>query len=467
MPEKSRGGYLVKNTMLFAIGNMGTKLINFLLVPLYTYALSTTQFGVINTTTSICGIFIPVIMCNIGEAVRRYLLEKESDVHAIQTTEIIWFLFGIVVSGFMYVVLRQIPEMSVYAAEMSLYTLTNAFSAVALDYLRGKEKLQMFTLCGIMQTLMITLLNLIFIVKLGLGIKGYFWSYIIAYLLCGFIAFLAGGQLNDIRNMRFEKHLFSEMSKFSLMLVPNNIMWWITNSSDRLMVNYIVSASVNGVYSVAYKIPNIMSTMSTILMQAWQHSAIREIDSEDRVEYNNQMYRVYMAGVFVVGAGLLLINRPFIQIYVAPEYRSAWIYSPFLIVSTIFTTLSTFVGTSYYVEKDMKGNLNSAVVGAVSNTLLNLLLIPLAGALGAAIATCVSYVLVFVYRVKDTQKYLILDAYSPLFKKQVATIILMLAGSYITSLLGYVLMTVCFAWIIWLNREFVLEVASKIIKKVK
>lgn len=467
MSKDSRGGYLLKNTALFAIGNMGTKLINFLMVPLYTYALSTEQYGTINTAISICSIIIPIIMCNIGEAVRRYLLEKESDKYAIQTVELIWCGFGVIVSILMYVVFQLIPGWNVYALEMSLYTLTNAFSAVTLDYLRGKEKLQIYTACGILQTFLVAFLNVIFIVKLGFAVRGYFWSYIIAYALCSVIAFVAGDQLKDIKQSRFEKQLFKEMSKFSLTLVPNSLMWWITNSSDRLMVTYMISASVNGIYSVAYKIPTIMSTMSMILMQAWQHSAIRENDSADRVEYNNRMYAGYMAGVFVVGAGLLLINKPFMQLYVAPEYRGAWIYSPFLIVSSIFSTLGTFIGTSYYVEKDMKGNLCSATVGAVCNVCLNLTMIPLMGATGAALATCISYVIVFAYRAKDTQKYLPLNVYSSVFKKQVVIIFCMLLCSFVSNVWGYVLLTIGMIAILYFNKDFMVGVLSKVLKKVR
>lgn len=467
MSKDSRSGYLMKNTALFAIGNMGTKLINFLMVPLYTYALSTEQYGTINTAVSICSIIIPICMCNIGEAIRRYLLGKESDKHSIQTVELVWFFFGVVVSCLMFLILRLIPGWKNYALEMSLYTLTNAYVAVALDYLRGKEKLQIYTACGILQTFMIAVLNFIFIVKMGFGIRGYFWSYISAYTLCGTIAFVLGEQLQDMKKLRFDKQLFSEMSKFSLTLVPNSIMWWVTNSSDRLMVTYMVSAAVNGIYSVAYKIPTIMSTMSTILMQAWQHSAIREINSEDRVEYNNRMLEGYMAGIFIVGAGLLLINRPFMKLYVAPEYRGAWLYSPFLIVSSIFSTLGTFVGTSYYVEKDMKGNLCSATVGAICNVGLNLLLIPTMGATGAAVATCISYIAVFAYRVKDTKKYLPLNVYTPLFKKQVAVIVYMLSCSFISGFLGYGLLAIGMVMILYLNKGFMTTVLTKVLKRVK
>lgn len=466
MSQNARNKYLIKNTAIFAIGNMGTRMINFFMVPLYTYALSTEQYGAINTITSICSILIPLVMCNIGESVRRFLLDKESDKYGIQAVELFWLAFGAIVSSLMYIVLRLLPFFSQYALEMSLYVLFNAFVSTSLDYLRGKEMLKTYTACSLFQTILIASLNILFLVKLHYGIHGYLWSYVIAYLVCGLIAFITGKQFADIRKIRFNKALFIEMSKFSITLVPNSLMWWITNASDKIMVTYFVSAAANGIYSISTKLPTLLSTLNTILMQAWQYSAIKELDSSDKVEYNNKMFRFYVATVSVVCAGLLLINRPFMSIYVAPAFRSAWHYSPLLICSSTMATLGTFVGTSYYVQKDMKGNLKSATVGAIVNVCLNLLLIPGLKVTGAAIATFISYVVVFIYRVRDTHKYLPLNVVTPFTIKIAAVLLFMLGSSFVEASIGYVLLFVGFVVILFLTKEFYMGIMLSVKEKI-
>lgn len=461
---KSREKYLVKNTAIFAIGNLGTRLINFFMVPLYTYTLATSEYGTINSVTSICSILIPLVMCNIGEAIRRYLLDKDSDDYGVQAVEYMWLLFGTIVSAMMFGVFRFVPILNPYASRMSLYILGNAFVSTNLDYLRGKEKLGIYTACSLFQTFLVALLNVVFLVRFRLGIFGYFDSYIIAYFVCGIIAFLAGKQYKDVRNVHFDKKLFIEMSKFSIMLVPNSIMWWITNASDKLMVTYFIDAAATGIYSVSAKLPTILSTMNTILLQAWQYSAIKENDSEDKIEYNNKMFGLYTATTALAGSFLLLINRPFMSIYVASEYRDAWLYSPFLILSSMFATLNTFVGTSYYVEKDMKGNLKSASVGAVVNVCLNIVLIPIVGVTGAAAATCLSYVAVLVYRILDTQKYLPLSTINRTNIKLLVIILYMLICSYITGVVGYILLSIGLLAVIFTTRGYYIGLVSKIIR---
>ena len=155
------------------------------------------------------------------------------------------------------------------------------------------------------------------------------------------------------------------------------------------------------------------------------------------------------------------------QLYVAPEFREAWRYSPFLIVSSIFATLGTFIGTSYYVEKDMKGNLCSATVGAVCNVVLNLLFIPVIGATGAAIATCVSYIVVFSYRAKDTQKYLPIRVFSPLFFKLFAVTMYMLGCSFVPGIVGYALLASGVLIVMILTKDFWWGILQKMLEKVK
>ena len=467
MAKESRNKYLFKNTAIFAIGNMGTRFINFIIVPLYTYALTTAEYGTVNTIISVCSILIPLIMCNINESIRRYLLDRDANVYSIQTVEIVWFGFGAAISVIMFGVLHFFPSFRDYAAEMSLYVLGNTFLLTALDYLRGKEKLKLYMLCSLLQTFMVAALNILFLVYLHQGIHGYFRSYVISYFACGILAFVSGGQIKNLRYLYFDKELFVEMSKFSITLVPNSIMWWITNASDKLMITYLISSAANGIYSIASKLPTVLSTLNTIMLQAWQYSAIKESDSQDKVEYNNHMMQLYMVTTSLAGAFLLLINRPFMYIYVAPEYRGAWVYSPFLILSSMFETLNTFVGTSYYVEKDMKGNLKSATVGAVVNILLNLILIPTIGVTGAAIATCLSYAMVLIYRINDTYKYLPLTVKTSLSKKLLIAMLYMLICSYVRGWGGYICLGVGMIAVLWITKNYYIDIVLCLYNTIK
>ena len=266
--KESRGKYLIKNTAIFAIGGFSTKLIGFLLVPLYTYVLTTEEYGTIDLVFAICSIIIPIIMCNIGEAVTRYALEKGANYDEILTVSFIWLLIGHVVGIIIIPILYSIDIANAYVIQIYLYTLLVSTNTVLLAYLRGREKLISYTICSVISAAVIALLNIIFLLVFKLGINGYLMAYIISYAISNIIALILGKQYKVIKNFSVNKKLIRNMSIFSITLVPNSVLWWVTNASDRILVTKMVSVAANGLYTVSYKIPSLMTTFSTIFMQA-------------------------------------------------------------------------------------------------------------------------------------------------------------------------------------------------------
>ena len=68
----TRNRYLLKNIALFSIGSIGTKVINFFLVPMYTNVMLTSEYGIVDLITTIATIVVPIITFNFGEAITRF-----------------------------------------------------------------------------------------------------------------------------------------------------------------------------------------------------------------------------------------------------------------------------------------------------------------------------------------------------------------------------------------------------------
>ena len=458
---QQRNKYLLKNTVIFSIGNFGTKIISFFLVPLYTNILTTREYGTVDLIYTIGMVLVPLLTLNIGESIMRFALDKNADCDKIMSTGITILIFGAIIGLLILPIANLFESVSNYSIYIYLYTLTLAFSQIFLCYLRGKEFLLKYSIGNIIQSLTIAIFNIIFLIGMKKGIEGYLMAYILANVCTGLYGFWAGKVNLVIKKYSIDIELSKNMIKYSVVLIPNSFMWWIMNSSDRMMVSAMISVTANGVYAVAYKIPTLLSTITTIFNQAWSYSAIREDESEDKEEYNN-----LVTIVIVVATGLLMIMKPFLSVYVGKEYYAAWHYVPYLIVGFVFMTLGSFIATSYTVHKDSMGFLISGTVGAIINLILNFILIPMMGVSGAAFATCISYFGVFAYRIKDTQKYIKLRVFK---RKQIcgyALLILSAMTCYLDNCIGQTLLVIEFICIILLNKEFVKDML-KIIFKIK
>ena len=406
MKSESRKKYLLKNTIIFALGNFGTKIISFFLVPLYTNILTTSEYGNVDLISTISMVLGPVLILNIGEALLRFPLDENSDNNAIMSGGMLLLLFGIILGIIIIPISKCFSDISSYAIYLYFYVISYACFQVFSCYLRGTEKLVAYSIGNILNTLLIALFNICFLCFLRLGIKGYLMAYILAFICSSIYAFFAGKVYNVFFNFKIDKKLMMNMLKYSVVLIPTTFLWWITNSSDRIMVTSILGSSANGVYAISYKIPTILSTIALIFNQAWSYSAIKEEKSNDKEEFNNRMFYALAAFLTILAMGMMMIMKPFLKIYVDKAYYDAWKYTPYLIVGFVFSSLGSFLATPYTVHKDSKGYLFSALIGAGINIILNFILIPLIGIDGAALATLISYIAVLFYRLCDTRKYL-------------------------------------------------------------
>lgn len=406
MGSNSRAKYLVKNTFIFALSNIATKAISFFLVPIYTAVLSTYEYGVVDLTTTVITIAVPVATLNICDAVMRFALDKDTDHTKITRVGTNVYLTGCVAALLVIPICSLFDNLASHSGLIYLYLIAMAGSQLYLCDLRGKELLLQYSIGNILQTFLVAVLNILFLVVFKWGVSGYFAAYMIACFVTMVYALVIGKGYKSFRLRRMDIPLFKNMAKYSVVLIPNSFMWWIMNSSDRIMVSAMVGVAANGIYAISYKLPSIVSIATNVFTQAWSYSAIKEEGSKDEVKFNNQML-VYLTSISMyVGIALCTIMKPFLKIYVSDAYYEAWQYTPFLIIGCVYLTLGSFMATSYTVHKDSFGFLFSAMFGALFNIAFNYILIPHIQVYGAAIATCVSYILVFLFRLVHTRRYL-------------------------------------------------------------
>ena len=248
-------------------------------------------------------------------------------------------------------------------------------------------------------------LNILFLVVLHWGVFGYLLAYVVAMSLTAVYSAFAGGVFGRLRHLSFDWALFTQMAKYSVVLIPNTFMWWIINSSDRVVVAAMLGTAANGLLAVAYKLPSIVTVVSTTFTQAWSYSAIREEESEDRDAFTSKVFNQLVLASGLLTAVLLALIEPVTRIYVSAEYASVWQYSTWLLLGNYFLTLANFLGASYTVHKDSMGYLLSGTLGAVLNLAIMLPLVPVVGVFGSVAATCTSYFAVFAFRMVNTRKY--------------------------------------------------------------
>lgn len=400
---------LVNNTLIFAVGTLGAKLLSFVLVRLYTGCMSTEQYSTADLLYQAVNVLYPVVTFSMADAIIRFGLDKAYDNKKIYTAALTASAGGLLLLAVLTPVINCVNVFKGWGLLLFVYCFFSSFKQLALNFVRARGLVKLFAFDGIMSTLIIVISNLILLLKFDLGVTGYICSIIIsdALTLLGLTVIAELYKFVDFKGL--DKQLLREMMKYSLPLIPTYILWWITSASDRWFVIDMISSHDNGIYSAAYKIPTLLLLVTTLFNQAWQMSAIENKDQKDLPDFYTRIYGAYSSVLFMGAAGLIMIVKPLTYILVdndpAKNYVYAYHYTPILIIAMIFQCLCQFMSSIYSVRKKSMNSMMTSLVAAVVNIVLNILLIPRLGVYGAALATAASYFACFMVRIFDARSY--------------------------------------------------------------
>ncbi|MDO4945657.1 MAG: polysaccharide biosynthesis C-terminal domain-containing protein [Ruminococcus sp.] len=406
---------LFSNTLVFAIGSFSSKVLVLLLIPIYTNYLTTAELGVTDVLTQIANWLIPLVTMTISEAIIRFGLDKAYDKKRVFTIGNLICAFGLAVFGIILPIvnLTGIADKYIggYALILFVYVMMSGIKTLYTTFVRAMEKVKLFAVAGIIATFFTLFFTAMFYMVLpsdflgeGTGTQKYLLATILSdFITTLFVTFKAKlWKYIDFRQI--DREMLSTMLQYSVPLIPAQLLWLITNSSDSFMTTHYMGAASNGILSAAYKIPNIVATVYMMFGQAWNMSAITENDSEDRDRFYENVFEFNQSLLYILAGGCMLIIQPLTNIMIGEDFRECVKYSPILIYSTIFSCFTTFMGSIYLASKKTKRSLFTSLVSGVINVGLNVILIPRIGLYGPPISTVASYVTVFIIRAFDSRK---------------------------------------------------------------
>lgn len=450
---------LIGDTIAFSIGNFGSKLILFLLVPLYTNILTTSEYGISELIATIANLIIPIVSLVIHDAVLRFTLDSKVNKNNVLYNSIIVAIFGSICAIPLVFVISCYPSIKPWSLYLYFYVVSSMFSQILMTYLKAESKTKLFVLLGMVQTFLMAVYNIVLLVFLKKGVEGYLLANIVSHISVIVLILFTGNIFSDLRKAYFDKSLLYKMIIYSSPLILNNISWWIVQSSDKFMVEYLVGSAALGLYTIASKIPALINVVVNIFAQAWGISAIKEYDGEQDGKFYSNVYRIYMFLIMVFALLAISLIKYLMPLYVGSDFIDSWRYVPFLLAASFFSAISAFYGSLYSAAKKSVNVMISTVGTAVVNIVLNFILIPKYGVMGAGVATLVAYAFSVVFRALDSRKFIDFDTDH---KKNIFLILLLLIQTISVTFEVYPIYCsiIVFVFTIVGNRKVILTMAK-------
>lgn len=394
---------LIKNTALFGIGNVLSKIILFLLMPLYTSVLSTSEYGIAEMFSTSLELFFPLITLGVSEAVFRYTIDKNDNVH--ETISIGFFIttLGLILSILISFLLSNF--FGNYFVLLIFMILTYSYKTLFSYASRGLEKNAEFAISGILNTFILAVSNIYFLKIMKIGLNGYLLSIIISNSVSALYLLICSKLYKYISVSYFKKNKCLLMLRYCIPTIPNQLSWWIINMSGRYILLFFFSNGLVGLYTAASKIPSTINIITQMFQQAWQFSSSQEINSNSSLVFYSKIYKVFLS-LMVMSTSIIITFSPLIAKFLLKgNFYSSWKFIPMLLIVSFLNSISMFFGTFYVAYKKSNMLMYSTILGVIINVCTGIPLGYLFSIEGITFSSLLTYLVLVLVRIYDTQKF--------------------------------------------------------------
>lgn len=401
----SRAESLLSNTIIYAVGNFGSKILSYALVPIFSFFINKEDLGLYDLFLTSIALLFPVVTLQLSEAMYRWLLTSgdRDDKKKIISTGVFTSLLLLIVFGFCYLITTFYFEFK-YQNYFYLLLIGASLFPITQQIIRGLGNNKLYSFLGILNSVLLVGFNLFFLYYLKIGVLGIILASILSYTLC-VITGLVGGRIYRYISIRsiFKSHLY-ELLNYSMPLIPNAISWWLINAANRFLILHMMGLEANGEFAISSRFPAILAVINSIFMLAWQDVAISKLNNKSDFTFASKLFNQFLVLELCLTILLIPMSKFLVFFAVEDSYSETWRYMPLLFLGTAFSTFSAFYGSVYLKEKRTINLFTTTLIGGAVNIGICFALIPQLGLYAPGIGTLLGFMTVFVLRITDLKK---------------------------------------------------------------
>ncbi len=410
---------LAGDTAIYGLGTMVPRFLNYLLVPLYTiFVFTQAQYGQVTLLYSYVAILLVLLTFGMETAFFRYANKAESPTKVFNTaTTSILFVSLVFIAIFLtfsneIAILIHYPSNVEYVKIIVLIIAIDAITAIPFAYLRFQNKALKFSTIRIISVLITITLNLVFLVVIP---KYYGENYtslllyrntnlvtfvFVSNLIGSFSTLLMLGKEFISFKISIDISLLTKMLKYGLPILIISISFMITEVADKILLKFLLpnkssADSQLGIYSACYKLAIIMMLFIQMFRYAAEPFFFAEAKKKDAKKTYSKVMTLFVAFTW----SIFLLVTLYINIF---KYFIGKPFWPGLEIVPIILSAKLFLGIFYNLSVWYKLTNKTfygatiAVIGGSITIILNIVLIPSYGYIGAAWANFTSYFVIMI-----------------------------------------------------------------------
>lgn len=466
---------ILKDTSIYSIAKVLPQISSFLLIPVYTTYLSVEDYGIVGAMQVLSVFFLLVLTFSLDRSIFRLFFDYNDKKKqreflgtlsiGITTISTIVLIFIFLIKNYIELIYSNI-DFHPYYSYTILYTYFMVFSLIPKAYFQVTQQPSKFVSLSLIEFFLTTALILFFVVYKNEGAVGYLKSPAISYFVLLPVYFYITYQIIDIK---FNFQIFKDSFIFSLPMIPGFFAAWLLNQSDRVFIERFSDISDVGLYTLAYKFSGISLILSGAFVAAYSPIFFKLANSkkqEDSIIALTASNNIYFISIILLFFLLILFSEELIYFMTDKKYYESHTLIPILALGFLVSQMQGLHNLMIYQEKKVKEMVTIGVIGGVCNIPLNFIFIPEYGSMGAAYATLISFLFMYLIALFYSKKcYYIKPDWKIIFSLFFTCILFFYIISYITSdfnMINSLIFKSIFTLIIFI--AFIYLFSSKILK---
>lgn len=397
----------LKQSAIYSMGNISTKLIGIVLLPLYIKYLTVSDYGVLAIIEVTIIILVQILSLGQGQAIIR--LYNLNEYQNKRNQCIFTIISSILIIGLTFNIIGQniIIKLTSYSHDpeaFNIYFRTAFFiisfriiSIILLGLLRAKEKSFIYAMSNIVKLLVIMGLNIYFVAFLRIGLRGILYAYLIGDGILFLILLVI--TIPEMK-IEFDFKIFRRAVSFGFPLIITSFAGMLLLMGDRYILKFLINYKEVGIYNLGYKIAGIINVL---LIQSFQLGmvpiAYKVYEKSEDKRFYSKMLTYFLYILLWFGLGLSIFCKEIVYLFSRNnmDYYAAVRVIPLLTLALIFMGAKQTVSIGLLIKEKTKYLAFGTIGAAVLNIILNLILIPKYKMMGAAVTTLVSFIALYIF----------------------------------------------------------------------
>lgn len=411
MQQKS--GSFVRQLMQIGTGTIIGLVIGVFTTPVITRIVEPGIYGQFSLIRSYASVAMAFLSMGLDQALMRHYYESEDMGYRRKLFHICFLVPLFITALFAFVLLLIYPFLNAIGTDFTesiiLYFIVIVFTMLvnrfSLVLLRLQYKTKLYAALNVVQRL-----TYLFVAVIGmLLIKDYYLQILISAviaseLICFLIVFVTEHSFFKREKTKINVDIKTLMRYGFPLMISTSVMY-IFQALDRVCLSFFTDYTVIGVYASAQTLMSAFSVIQTSFNTLWTPTAIQHYEHDHNdTSYYRKMNEIITVVMFTFGASVLVLKDVFVLL-LGEDYREASTIIPFLMFNPIMYTISETTVMGVYFKKKTSSQLFITVTSTIINFILNMILIPVMGAKGAAVSTGIAYIVFFVLRTYFSNKF--------------------------------------------------------------